>query len=394
MMPEASDAGNGRMTGRIEPLKDVRPATEPLPPGSVIGILGGGQLGRMLAMAAARLGYRCHVLATDAGQPAVQVTNLATIADFEDLAALDRFAAAVDVATYEFENLPFATVAHLKGRIPLRPGADVLAVCQDRIREKAFFTRVGAPVPPHAAVHDARTLAAALARIGRPAVLKSTRFGYDGKGQVRIDATTEPADAWARIAERGGRTADTAPAILEAWVDFAMEVSVIVARGADGAMTSYVPVQNVHENHILRRTIAPAPLSAHQRSEASHLARRLAEAIGLVGVLAVEMFLTREGRYLVNELAPRPHNSGHWTLDACATSQFEQCVRAVCGLPLGPVERCADAVMDNLLGHEIERWPALAAEPGARLHLYGKAGIRPGRKVGHVTRLTAKTAAD
>lgn len=350
-----------------------------LAPGAVIGIVGGGQLGRMIALAAARLGYRCHILAPEPDSPAAQVTSLATVAPYGDAAALERFAAAVDVVTMEFENLPVEALARLARARPVHPSPAVLAICQDRREEKAFLGRIGVPIAPYAIVEDAASLERALAALGRPAILKSARFGYDGKGQTRIAADGSVADAWAGAA---------APCVLERWIDFEREISVITARGQDGASVSYVPVENRHRDQILVQTIAPAPIPADLAEEAQALAGRIAAGLDLVGLLAVEMFVTRDRRLLVNELAPRPHNSGHWTIDACAVSQFEQLVRAVCGLPLGDPGRFADAVMDNLLGTEVERWPAILAEPGARLHLYGKGAIRPGRKLGHVTRLS------
>ena len=362
----------------------LAPSPPPLPPGATIGILGGGQLGRMLILAAARLGYRSCVFSPEKDSPAGQVTNRAIVAEYADKSALAAFAAQTDVVTYEFENVPFATAAFVAGRTPVRPSPEVLAICQDRNREKAFLARTGIPVAANLPITDTASLTAALAQIGRPAVLKSARFGYDGKGQVLISEGDDPPAAWAAMKA----ASDSGPAgILEAWVDFALEISVIVARSAAGETATYVPVQNVHEHHILRRTIAPAPIAAPIAAAAEDIAQGIAQAIGLVGVLAIEMFVGRDGRLLVNELAPRPHNSGHWTIDACPTSQFEQCVRAITGLPLGPTTRFTDAVMENLLGAEADDWPRIAAEPGARLHLYGKDESRPGRKMGHVTRL-------
>jgi 5-(carboxyamino)imidazole ribonucleotide synthase len=360
---------------------------QPLPPGSVIGILGGGQLGRMLALAAAKLGYRCHVFSPEADGPATLVTDRATIAAYDDGAALAAFAAAVDVITYEFENVPAAAAYAVARHAPIRPTPDVLAICQDRIREKKFLTAVGAPTCRYRSLRSADDLVKALAELHPPAVLKSARFGYDGKGQVAIDAGTDPATAWAEMQGSAG----DATGILETRVAFTMEISVIVARADSGATAAFVPVQNIHEQHILKRTIAPAPIPAGLADDATVLAGRIAEAIDLVGVLAVEMFVTRDGRLLVNELAPRPHNSGHWTIDACFTSQFEQSVRAICGLPLGTPERHSDAVMENLLGDEVARWQDILAEPALHLHLYGKTEIRPGRKMGHVTRLTPRS---
>jgi len=351
-----------------------------LAPGACIGVIGGGQLGRMTALAAARLGYRCHVLAPEPDSPAAQVTSRATVAAYDDVAALERFAAAVDVATIEFENLPTAPLARLAERVPLHPSPAVLAVCQDRLREKAFLAEIGVASAPWRPVRAAAELAGALAELAGPLVLKTARLGYDGKGQIGLAPGDDPAAAWACFG--------AVPGVAEERIDFACEISVITARGPDGTQVSYPAVENRHEAHVLAQTIAPAPIPAALADEARALAERIARALGVVGLLAVEMFVTRDGRLLVNELAPRPHNSGHWTIDACAISQFELLVRAICGLPLPDPGRFADAVMDNLLGSAIEAWPALLAEPGARLHLYGKAEVRPGRKLGHVTRLT------
>jgi 5-(carboxyamino)imidazole ribonucleotide synthase len=352
-----------------------------LAPGSVIGIIGGGQLGRMLVLAAARLGYRCHVFSSEPDAPAMQVTDRHTLADYQDREALLRFARSVDVVTYEFENIPGSTAAAVAEAIPVRPSPEVLAICQDRIAEKTFLQGIGIPTAPFRAVGDAVELEAALAAIGRPAVLKLARLGYDGKGQVAI-RRQPAAEAWAEM--RAGD--DTAPSgILEAWVDFALEISIIIARSEAGDTAAYIPVENVHESHILRRTTAPAAIDPALAVAAEAYARRIAEELRLVGILCVEMFVSRDGRLLVNELAPRPHNSGHWTIDACVVSQFEQCIRAVAGLPLGSPDRHADAVMENLLGDEVNRWRELLVDPAAHLHLYGKGAPRPGRKMGHVT---------
>jgi 5-(carboxyamino)imidazole ribonucleotide synthase len=332
----------------------------------------------MTAMAAARLGYRCHVLAPEAESPAADVAAAFTCARYDDRAALDAFAAAVDVVTLEFENVPVAALDHLAQRRPVRPSAGVLRVTQDRLAEKDFVAALGCPVTGYARVETADDLDRALTALG-PGVLKTTRLGYDGKGQVRLDAATDLADAVAAL--------DQPVLIHEAWVDFALELSVVTARSPDGTMASYDPVENRHRHHILDVTVAPAAIPADLASEAVAMAERIAAALALEGLLAVEMFLTKDGRLLVNELAPRPHNSGHWTIDACAVSQFEQQVRAVCGLPLGDPGRFADATMTNLIGDDVDRWPELLAEPGARLHLYGKREARPGRKMGHVTRL-------
>jgi 5-(carboxyamino)imidazole ribonucleotide synthase len=350
-----------------------------LAPGAVIGIVGGGQLGRMIALAAARLGYRAHILTPQADAPACQVTDRATIADYVDEHALGTFAAAVDVVTIEFENLPVEALRTLARWRPVHPAPDVLAVCQDRSKEKAFLASIGAPTTPHEVIRSPADLAGAIGRLAGPAVLKTARLGYDGKGQLRLGPGDDASAAWSAVG--------AVDAVLEDWVDFDCEISVITARAGDGRQVSYPPMENQHRDGILVRTIAPAAVPDGVAAEATALAERIARALGVVGLLAVEMFVTPDHRVLVNELAPRPHNSGHWTIDACAVSQFEQLVRVVCDLPLAPPAPFAGAVMDNLLGADVEAWPRLLAEPGARLHLYGKREIRPGRKLGHVTRL-------
>ena len=356
------------------------------PPGATIGILGGGQLGRMTVAAAARLGYRCHIFCQSPDEPAAQIANQVTVAPFADTAALDRFAATIDVATLEFENIPLSSIEHLEARVSVRPGATVLAVAQDRIKEKDFITAAGIATAPYRAVTSQADLASAVADLGAPAILKTARLGYDGKGQVRLERDTDLVDAWTR----SGAGAATGGAILEGFVDFEREISVIAARGLDGSVTSYVPVENRHANHILDQTIVPAPLSEQLAATATDIAHCLIEDLQMVGVLAVEMFVSSDGHVLVNEIAPRPHNSGHWTIDACAVSQFEWLVRAVCGLPLGSTARDADAVMKNLIGDDANDWRTYLADPSARLHLYGKAETRPGRKMGHVTWLKAR----
>ena len=351
-------------------------------PGATIGMLGGGQLGRMAALAAANLGYKVHVLTPERDSPAAQVSAATTIADYTDRAALEAFAASVDVVTYEFENVPVEAAELLAEKVPVRPGAEALRVAQDRLREKEFAANLGIGTAPFRAVGAADELASAIAAIGTPAVLKTRRMGYDGKGQTKILPDTAPDDAWAAI---GGQ-----PAILEGFVSFSMEISVIVARGLDGQTLCYPPVENRHVNHILDTTIVPAPIPPALAAEAEEIARKMAEALDLVGLLAVELFVTGDGRVLMNEIAPRPHNSGHWTMDACVTSQFEQQVRAVCGLPLGSVERHGDAEMKNLIGDEANDWLDILRDPAAKLHLYGKAEARPGRKMGHVNRIVRK----
>ena len=350
-----------------------------IPPGSTIGILGGGQLGRMTALAAARLGYRCHVFDPQADPPGALVAAAHTRAGFDDRQALARFAEAVDVVTLEWENVPTACLEFLASRVGVHPGASVLAVCQERVAEKRFVEGLGIGVTRFAAVAAEADLPAALAQVGLPAILKTTRLGYDGKGQATLRT---PGDGPVALAQIGG-----GPAILEAFVAFEVELSVVTARGQDGSLASFDPVENRHAQHVLDVTLAPARLSDRQRRAAVAIAERITTALGLVGVLGVEMFMTDAGELLVNELAPRPHNSGHWTMDACPTSQFEQLVRAVCGLPLGSPHRHHDAIMRNLLGDAVQDWPAVLARPGDHLHLYGKTDARPGRKMGHVNRL-------
>jgi len=351
-----------------------------LPPGSTVGILGGGQLGRMTALAAANLGYRTHIFVNEPDSPAVQVSAAATIAPFGDAAALARFAAAVDVATCEFENVPAAALRRLAAKRPVLPRPEIIEIAQDRLREKTFLRSIGVATAEFRAVDRPAELDAAVRDFGRPAVLKTIRLGYDGKGQVMIGAEMEAAEAWRRMGAPHG--------ILEGFVDFACEISVVLARASDGSLAAYPAVENRHVNHILHTTIAPARIVPGIAAEADAVARHIAERLDLVGVLAVEMFVTRAGKIVVNELAPRPHNSGHWTIDACVTSQFEQLVRTICGLPLGAAERHSDAVMTNLLGRDVENWRAALDDPDAKLHIYGKKKIQPGRKMGHVTRLS------
>lgn len=351
-----------------------------LPPNSTIGILGGGQLGRMSALAAARLGFRCHVYAPETDSPGMQVAAAATVAAYEDEAALARFAAAVDVVSFEFENVPAATLAALAPLAPCRPGVGVLRVCQDRLAEKAFLAAAGVAVAPWRAVATAVELTAALAEIGLPAVLKTTRLGYDGRGQAVLRQPGDAGPAFARLAPK--------PLILEAFVPFVAELSVIVARGADGELATYDPVENRHRDHILDLSFAPARVAGAVAAAAAHQAAAVAEALDLVGVMALELFLLQNGDLLGNEIAPRPHNSGHWTMDACPASQFDQHIRAIAGLPLASPARLSDAVMRNLVGAEgMAKWPQLLATPSIVPHLYGKAGVRPGRKLGHATRL-------
>ena len=350
-----------------------------LAPGATIGILGGGQLGRMTALAAARLGYRCHVFTNEPDSPAAQVCDATTVAEFVDRQALERFAGAVDIATCEFENIPAESVRCVSVLKPVLPKPEILEIAQDRLREKDFLRSVEVDTAAYREISDPTALVRAMRDFAYPAVLKTVRMGYDGKGQVTVTPETRAEEAWRRM---GGEVG-----ILESFVDFACEISVIVARGASGAWATYPPVENQHVNHILDTTIAPARIPPETAMRAEAIARHVAEKLDLVGVLAVEMFVTQAGDLLVNEIAPRPHNSGHWTIDACVTSQFEQLVRALCGLPLGSVEPHSDAVMKNLLGNDVEKWRDAPNDPLVKLHLYGKTEIQPGRKMGHVTRL-------
>jgi len=360
----------------------LNPTPGPIKPGSTIGIVGGGQLGRMTAVAAAELGYRVHVFTPDTNSPTEQVCNQATIAAYDDQDAIEAFGQAVDVVTFEFENVPAETVRHLEALVPVRPSWECLAICQDRIREKGFCNALGIETAPWKEVANAMELSVAMAEIGTPSILKTTRLGYDGKGQVRIQDGTDPEHAWAELG--GG------PAILEGFVQFDLEVSVITARRPNGAMASFDVVENRHKDGILDVTIAPAAISETLAAKAVEIGQKLTEAMDLVGLLAVELFVTQDGHLLVNEMAPRPHNSGHWTQDGCKTSQFEQFVRAVTGLPLGTPQRHSDTVMKNLLGNDVLLWEQQLSDPDNKLHLYGKAEPRAGRKMGHINRLYPK----
>ena len=356
-----------------------------IPPGAAVGVLGSGQLGRMFAMAARRLGYRVHTFSPDRDTPTGQVADVEVAAPYDDLDAVRAFARQVAVVTFEFENVPAATVDAAAEHAPVRPSGRVLHVAQQRLRQKTFLAGAGLPVPPFVAVRSLDDLRRGLRAVGVPAVLKQAAWGYDGKGQARIANPAEAESAWAAV---GGRES-----ILEAFVDFEREVSVVAARGLDGAVADYGVIENVHRRHILDVSTAPAAVPEEMAGEAVRFARAALEALDVVGVLCVELFLTRTGRLLVNELAPRPHNSGHLTVDACVTSQFEQQLRVVCGLPLGSTERLRPAAMANLLGDLWEAgepdWPAALAFPDVKLHLYGKTEPRPGRKMGHLTALAA-----
>lgn len=353
----------------------------PLPTGAVIGILGGGQLGRMLAVAASRLGFVTHIYEPGDAPPAGQVAQRVTTAPYDDLVALRAFADSVDVITYEFENIPTAALDALEALRPIRPNRRALAVSQDRIAEKDFLTRLGLTTAPYAPVSSAADLDRAIAQIGLPAILKTTRLGYDGKGQARLKAAADAAPALAAMAG--------ADAVLEGFVSFSYEISVIAARGLDGSVACYDPGENVHVDGILSTTTVPARLTAGQRTDAILIAARILNALDYVGVLGVELFVTPAG-LIVNEIAPRVHNSGHWTQNGCAVDQFEQHIRAVAGWPLGDGSRHSDVVMENLIGNDIDRVPTLSREAGVAIHLYGKASARPGRKMGHVNRVRSQ----
>jgi len=352
-------------------------------PGCTIGVMGGGQLGRMFAIAARRMGYRIHTFSPDEDSPTGQLADREVAAAFDDEAAVRDFARGVDVLTFEFENIPAQSVEWAASECVVRPSGSVLHICQNRLREKEFLTRAGIPVVPFAAVGNAPELDAAIGQIGLPAVLKTAAFGYDGKGQQRIDAAADGGAAWTACGAQ--------PAVLERWLDFEKEISVIIARGLDGATSIFPVCENVHTRHILDLTMAPARITRAVAEEARGLASRIANELDLVGVLAVEMFLREDGSLMVNELAPRPHNSGHFSFDACVTSQFEQQLRAVCGLPLGSTRLLRPAAMANLLGDlwssREPDWHAAAAFPFVKLHLYGKADAKPGRKMGHLVGL-------
>lgn len=356
-----------------------------LAPGATIGILGAGQLGRMLAMAAARLGLRSHVFAPETEAPAFDVASATTIGAYEDEVALTAFARAVDVVTYEFENVPTPCVDFLSALRPVRPGVRALSLTQDRLVEKSFLNDIGLRTAPFMAVEDAGALVRAVAALGRPSILKTRRLGYDGKGQALI---REGSNLSALYRALGG-----APTILEGFVNFEREVSVIAARGLEGEFAAFDICENEHEKHILSRTRVPAAIEPATQAAAIAIAQQIVEALDYVGVLAVEMFVTREADGLeglvINELAPRVHNSGHWTIDGAQTSQFEQHIRAIAGWPLGDAARCGRIEMRNLIGDDAAAWRDILSQPDLILHLYGKMEVRPGRKMGHVTRVLA-----
>jgi 5-(carboxyamino)imidazole ribonucleotide synthase len=349
--------------------------SDPLKLGATIGILGGGQLGRMLAVAAARLGFRTHIFEPGANPPAADVAHAVTTAGYDDVAALKAFADAVDVVTYEFENIPTAALDAIESIRPIHPNREALRTSQDRLTEKTFLQGLGLRVAPFADITTTADLEAALETIGTPSILKTRRFGYDGKGQSRLRSA---ADAQTALADMAGN-----PAVLEGFVNFTSEVSVIAARNPSGEIACFDPGENVHRDGILHTTTVPASISAALRTDAVLLAAKILNALDYVGVLGVELFVTPQG-FIVNEIAPRVHNSGHWTQNGCTVDQFEQHIRAIAGWPLGDGSRHADVIMENLIGDDMSRVPELAKQSDTALHLYGKAEVKPGRKMGHV----------
>ena len=378
------------MTDKTAETTGNRRTTEQksIPPGGVVGILGGGQLGRMLAIAARRMGYRVHAYEPQPDCPAGQICDVEVNAPYTDSAALEKFAAGVDVISFEFENIPRTALDTVSALKPVRPQGEVLHICQNREREKNFLRSKGFPCAPFRVVDSAETLASALAEIGTPSVLKTADFGYDGKGQLKISGPADTSELWQRFGAPRG--------VLEKWIPFEAELSVVCARGLNGEVVPFPCSENIHENHILDLSIVPARFAPEIAERAEKIAAAIAEALDVVGLIAVEFFLTRDGELLVNELAPRPHNSGHFTFDACATSQFEQQLRAVCGLPLGSPELLRPVVMWNILGDLWKNgepdWSVILREPLAKLHLYGKSEARPGRKMGHVCVMADSTA--
>ncbi len=353
--------------------------SEALAQGATIGILGGGQLGRMLSVAASRLGYKTCIFEPGGDCPASHVANCHLQANYDNAEALAKFAASVDVITYEFENIPTSALDVLEALRPIRPGREALRVSQDRLIEKDFLAKLGLKIAPYAAVNSEAGLRNAVETIGTPAILKTCRFGYDGKGQARIDSAEDISEAWASMGD--------APCVLEGFVSFTKEISIIAARGLSGEVSCFDPGENVHKGGILYTTTVPAQISAAQRTDAVLLAARILNELDYVGVLGVELFVTPQG-LIVNEIAPRVHNSGHWTQAGCTVDQFEQHIRAISGWPLGDGARYADVVMENLIGDDMSRVPTLAKEAKTQLHLYGKAEVKTGRKMGHINRIT------
>ena len=365
-------------------MSEIKQLTTPIAPGGTIGILGGGQLGRMLALAAARLGLKTHVYCHDRQAPAFQVSDRHSVGEFDDAAAVARFTETCDAVTFEFENVPAATVENIARLRPVSPGAKALRITQDRFEEKSFIKSLDLNTAAFFAVDSEQSAREAFKALDSGGVLKTRRLGYDGKGQTKVTSTDEAAAAI--------KSFKFAPSVLEAFIDFSFEASIVAARGDGGTFAAYDPPENAHEHHILRRSVVPSRLTPAQADQAKAIAKKIAEALDYVGVLAVELFVGKDGALLVNEIAPRVHNSGHWTLEACAVSQFEQHIRAVAGWPLGDPARHADAVMENILGEEAADWQAYSKKTGA-LHLYGKSETRAGRKMGHFTTLSPLTKA-
>ena len=362
-------------------MSERKTLSAPVPPGATIGILGGGQLGRMLALAAARLGLKTHIYSDEANPCAFDVAAETTTGKYDDAAALEKFARACAAVTFEFENVPSAAIETVARFAPANPGARALNVAQDRLAEKNFARELGLHTPPFFEVNSPDDARVAFSKLHGKGVLKTRRLGYDGKGQAKVASAEECASVYSSF--KG------APAILEGFVDFAFEASVIAARGMDGSFAAYDPPENLHRNHILKTSTVPSRLRAAQITEAKNIAQKMAAALDYVGVFAVELFVTKDAALLINEIAPRVHNSGHWTIEACAVSQFEQHIRAIAGWPLGDASRHSNAVMENIIGIEANDWLRLSKE-GA-LHLYGKGEARPGRKMGHITRLSPKS---
>lgn len=352
-----------------------------IPPGSVIGIMGGGQLGRMLSMAAARMGYHVHIFTPEAGAPASEVSRRTTRSEYSVKQELEAFAEAVHVITFEFENIPSESLKLLALHKPVHPSPEILMMSQNRLREKTFARGLGIHTAPFQAARSLEELKLAVEIIGFPCIVKTTELGYDGKGQATLKDASRLKEIWEQL--------NTPEAIVEGFVDFSMEISVIVARNAQGEIKMYPPVQNIHKNHILHETLVPAPIKLEVKEQALAMARMFAEKTRLVGLLAIEMFVTRNGDVLLNEIAPRPHNSGHWSMDGARCGQFEQAIRAVCNLPLGDPTPLGSARMLNLIGNDVLHWPDYVKDPNAHLHLYGKTEVRPGRKMGHVNYLFA-----
>jgi 5-(carboxyamino)imidazole ribonucleotide synthase len=356
---------------------------QPILPGAAIGVLGSGQLGRMFAIAARRMGYRVHTFSPDQDTPTGQIADVEVVAPYDDLDAVESFARSVAVVTFEFENVPAPTAQAANRAAPVRPDGAILHTTQQRIREKRFLTKTGLPITPYREVRSLDHLHQALNELGYPAVLKTAAFGYDGKGQFKIDSPERVQEAWSAVGHQ--------ESVLEAFVDLQCEISVVAARGDDGQFVHYGAIENQHSRHILDLSIAPARVTPEIANRAVEMSRTVLDQLGVVGVLCVEFFVTRDGQLMINELAPRPHNSGHLTVDACVTSQFEQQLRAVCGLPLGSSAMHRPAAMANLLGDIWSigepNWPAACAFPDVKLHLYGKLEARPSRKMGHLTAL-------